>query len=217
MGRAVADVLSREQHSALERLSLALDPSTYLAGGVAVGLYLGHRRSLDLDLFSTEADPNAIIQSLASGSGALRILSRASGTLYLEVEGVPASIIRYSYPLVARLETFAGLGVAVAALEDLACMKLSAIASRGAARDFWDLHEILRSRPLGLEDALELYRQKYATEDIGHVVRSLVYFADAEKEPRPIGLTVEIWRQIKRDLRTSVARLPSEWPTGSER
>jgi len=85
----------------------------------------------------------------------------------------------------------------VASLDDLACMKLSIIAGRGAARDFWDLHTIVTrtARPLG--EFLEAFKRKYPVEDIGHIVRSLVYFGDASG-PLPAGLTSERWEELTR-------------------
>jgi hypothetical protein len=207
VGGPIKDVLTPAQRNAIRVLSPVLDPSTYLAGGVAVGLRLRHRRSRDLDLFTPEVDPTENPGALTRAGNEVRITGRASGTLYLEVQGVPASLIRYAYPLLAESETFEGIGVRIASLEDLACMKLSAIASRGAARDFWDLDEILRARGQGLEALLDLYRRKYSTEDIGHVVRSLAYFADADAEPRPEGLTAENWAQIKANWRARVLGL----------
>jgi hypothetical protein len=78
-------------------------------------------------------------------------------------------------------------------------MKLSAIASRGLARDFWDLHVLLAG---GVADgdlvrAFDLFERKFATDDIGHVVRSLVYFADADAAPLPRGLDPSRWAEIK--------------------
>jgi nucleotidyltransferase AbiEii toxin of type IV toxin-antitoxin system len=92
-------------------------------------------------------------------------------------------------------------------VKGLVCMKLSAIASRGKARDFWDLHELLGESGTSLAEALVWYRQKYSAEDIGHVVRSLAYFADAESEPFPRGLTLEHWRTIAHDLEVRVREL----------
>src|SRR5262245_14451376 len=83
--------------------------------------------------------------------------------------------------------------LAMLALEDLVGLKLSAIAGRGARRDFWDLKALLELSGLSLQGALDAYRSKYAREDIGHVVRSLAYFADAEGEPMPLGMTEEVW------------------------
>jgi hypothetical protein len=88
-------------------------------------------------------------------------------------------------------------------------MKLSAITSRGLARDFWDLRALLTAGVANgdLEHALELFQRKYATDDIGHVVRSLVYFGEADASPLPRGLDPSHWDRIKRDLEQRVRGL----------
>jgi hypothetical protein len=98
----------------------------------------------------------------------------------------------------------------VASINDLACMKLSAIAGRGAARDFWDLHTIVTRTDRPLTDFLDAFRRKYPVEDIGHVLRSLVYFGDAG-DPLPNGLSPSLWAQIRRDFETWV---PAAFETG---
>lgn len=153
----------------------------------------------------SQVDPLALVDRV-SAAGA-RIVSQAEGTLYIEIEGIPASIIRYSYPLLQPAEEIPDVGVKVASLDDLACMKLSAIARRGKARDFWDLHEILVQGPRELPELLDAYRSKYAQQDIGHVVRSLVYFADAETDPMPEGLDAQHWATIKNELEQRVLAL----------
>lgn len=204
MGGAV-NAISDVQRAALATLAGIVDPATYLGGGVAVALHLAHRQSRDLDLFVPAADPVAIAPALAQPD--IRILTRAEGTLHLEVSGIPASILRYSYPLLQPPEHIPGIPIAVASTADLVCMKLSAITGRGARRDFWDLHALLTARGQTLQEALDAYGQKYATEDIGQVVRSLVYFADAESEPMPTGLDEKRWERIKKDIRDWVRRL----------
>ena len=89
----------------------------------------------------------------------------------------------------------------VASLDDLACMKLSAITGRGAARDFWDLHTIVTRTGRPLREFLDKFTRKYPGEDIGHIVRSLVYFGDPSG-PLPAGLTSERWEEIQRDFET---------------
>jgi hypothetical protein len=86
-------------------------------------------------------------------------------------------------------------------------MKMSAVAGRGARRDFWDLHELLENGRLALSQAFELYARKYAAVDRGHVVHALVYFADADAEPMPRELTPEKWAAIKRDFESWVLSL----------
>jgi hypothetical protein len=197
--------LSHLQRAALETLLRVPAPSSYLAGGLAVAAHLGHRTSRDFDVFA----PNLDVVTLAAALTALpevRLVDQAPGTLHLMVHGVPVSLLEYRYKLL-EAPVVGDDGIAIAALEDLACMKLSAIAGRGAGRDFWDLHEILTTRKWSVDYALDLFRRKYPRVDVGHVVRSLVYFADADADPRPLGLTGEHWEAIKTDLRTWIKAL----------
>ena len=120
------------------------------------------------------------------------------------MQGLPVCLIRYRYPLLAAVERLPDIPVPVASQKDLICMKLAAIASRGAVRDFWDLHALLGAAGVGLAEALAWYRCKYKHEDIGHVVRSLVHFADADAEPLPQPLTAPRWERVKADFRSWV-------------
>ena len=58
-----------------------------------------------------------------------------------------------------------------------------------------------------LARVLELYRQKFPTDDVGHVIRSLAYFGDADAAPLPRGLTPEYWSEIKKDIADRVRGL----------
>ena len=78
-------------------------------------------------------------------------------------------------------------------------MKLSAIALRRSRKDFVDLHYLIKHF-LRLDDYLQLYMKKYENRDIGHVVRSLVYFADAEAEPDIITNYPLSWKDLRRDF-----------------
>ena len=49
-------------------------------------------------------------------------------------------------------------------IDDLACMKLSAIAGRGLARDFWDLHELIVASGRSLPEMLAAFRRKYPVQ-----------------------------------------------------
>jgi hypothetical protein len=208
----VTTTVTPGQRSALQRLGPALPGDAYLAGGVAVALTFEHRVSRDLDFFvPNEFDPERLAEHLQGtlAGASLVVTNTATSTLYLEVDGVPASIITYGYPLLSPPRPTPELGTRVASLEDLAAMKLSAIAARGAARDFWDLHTILAGGTAGgtLSGALELYRRKFTTHDIGHVVRSLAYFGDADSAPLPRGLDPAHWSTIKAWFSRAVAEI----------
>jgi len=85
-------------------------------------------------------------------------------------------------------------------LDDLACMKLAAIAQRGSRKDFMDLH-VLATDHRPLRDIVDLYRRKYSIEDIVHVLVGLTYFDDAEDEPMPVMLNKVSWDAVKQQFR----------------
>jgi hypothetical protein len=192
--------ITEAQRVGLVRLAPWLDPGTYLVGGVAIALVLNHRTSLDLDLFvPRELEEDRLAEHLTANLPDLRIVSRARGTLHLELGGVPTSILSYRYPTLSPPSAREGIAVPVASEDDLVCMKLSAIAGRGAAKDFWDLDMLLDHGAGGgtLAEALRLFARKYASEDVGHVVRSLAYFGDADGAPLPAGLDAKVWGEVK--------------------
>ena len=179
----------------------------YLAGGTALALLEGHRVSVDLDFFSASFDqPDGLLAMVENEHSAAKVTLVAPRTLYLEIDSIVVSFLGYRYPVVAPpLEPDANL-LPFASREDIAAMKLAAIASRGSRKDFVDLWWLL-SKYWSLTDSLKFFRTKFKTRDVGHVIRSLVYFDDAESEP-PLRLIAEVeWEAVKRDLRAWVSAL----------
>ena len=194
--------ITERQRAALARLAPVLPASAYLAGGVAAAIRCGHRVSVDLDLFTPD-DPVTSLPALEQLEGVV-ITHRDSRTLYLEIDGIPASFLGYSYPSLTPPEPIEDLAVPIASTEDLVTMKLAALVDRGLARDFWDLHELMTRNGLSLPKVLELHQRRYPRHDIGHVVRALVYFADADASPLPDQLDTERWIAIKSDFQAWV-------------
>jgi len=182
--------------------------SFYLAGGTALALMEAHRASGDIDLFAAEFKaPEALARQLEGEFGEqIDQVSVAPGTLTFRMSGVPVSLIGYGYPMLKEPgDDDSGL-LPLASREDIAAMKLAAIASRGSRKDFIDLW-ILITRGLPLDNQLELYRKKYPARDIGHVVRNLVFFDDADDSP-PLKLLVDIdWSNVKSDFKRWVEAL----------
>jgi hypothetical protein len=98
-------------------------------------------------------------------------------------------------------------GVPVADLRDIACMKISAIASRGTKRDFIDLY--LSARQFGLNELLGLFQRKYVRTGYSriHILKSLLFFDDAEKDPMPHMLVPLDWDAVKLFFRQAVPDL----------
>ncbi|WP_437730650.1 nucleotidyl transferase AbiEii/AbiGii toxin family protein [Sorangium sp. So ce1335] len=194
--------LAKEQRRALDRLkSVSGIERFYLAGGTAVAVHLRHRRSLDLDLFSMSADIDLMMlaQAVRVVVPDLQVISMTDAALRIRVGDVPVDIVRYPHRLLEAPEP-GPEAFPVAGVRDLAAMKLAAIARRGLRRDFWDLYALAEER-LPLRDAAAAYVAKFGVSeaDMYHVLRSLTYFEDAEKDPvYPRGLTSTRWERMKR-------------------
>lgn len=201
-----------------QRLLRALGPRAtargfYLGGGTAVALYEGHRRSVDLDWFSGApmGDPLRLAAGLVEDGIELEVESVDVGTLHGHVEGVRVSFLEYRYPLLQSLVDWPAYGCRLASREDLLCMKLAAIAGRGARKDFLDVYALGISG-LPPSKGLDLYREKYATSDVGHVLFSLAYFDDAEGEAMPEVLGGEDWAEVRRTIEGWVLEIARREP-----
>lgn len=206
------EVLSAAQDNALLVLRGAiLHDDLYLAGGAAAGLRFGHRRTEDLDWFSPHelGDPLGVAARLKAHGVPFEITSMARGTLYGRVMGVTISILEYPYPVLEQPEEGPGGGFRVAKLDDLAAMKLAAVVSRGARKDFLDIWA-LGTRHKPLRELIETYRSRYGIRDLVHLFRALVYFDDAEREPMPMMLWDVEWKQIRNDIEGWVVEMANE-------
>jgi hypothetical protein len=175
------DTLTRKQRAILPIVARAVEEyGFYLAGGTAIALQLGHRRSDDFDWFTPKrvSDYSILIPHIQQLGFPLEIESQDRASLYTRINGVKASFIEFSFPMLKRVVRWKSEGVAMASLDDLAGMKLAAVAQRGAKKDFIDLFALLeKHRPLN--ELLSLYQKKFSIRDIGHVLRATTYFDDA--------------------------------------
>jgi len=173
----------------------------YLAGGTALAIHLAHRISVDLDWFTPHpfADGLILAQSLRNSNVNLDIEQISAGTLDGSIQGVRVTFLQYQYPMIRSLEKWNEMECTLAALEDLACMKLSAIAQRGARKDFCDIYA-LGKKAFSLQEMLDFYQKKFSIKDISSVLYGLVYFDDAESERMPRMLWDVTWRDIKKTI-----------------
>lgn len=181
----------------------------YLAGGTALALQLGHRVSVDLDFFSsTNHLTMAQLEHLKSQLRQryrFEIRQEEEGTLHLTIDKTLTSFFRYNYPLIKGLLTWEG--ISIASVEDIALMKLGALISRGAKKDFVDLYTICQKN--SLKKLCELAEKKFpdASDFLLQAARALVYFEDAEKDPMPRLLKPIDWRRVKTFFEKETRRL----------
>ena len=92
--------------------------------------------------------------------------------------------------------------------DDIAAMKLAAVAGRGSRKGFVDLY-VYAHEIAPLEHGLATFRDKYrgVNVDSYHVLRSLTFFDDAEAEAMPDLLIPVTWDEIKTFFAAEATRL----------
>lgn len=130
-----------------------------LVGGTSLSLQIGHRLSIDIDLFTTRGfDEQALLKHLAGKYPSVMIRDMFDNTILLDIGKVKVDILAHQYPLQKPIETKEG--VRLVSLEDIGAMKLHAIFQNGTRiKDFIDMHFLLEYHPLKIY--LEFYRNKY--------------------------------------------------------
>ncbi|MFQ5456494.1 MAG: nucleotidyl transferase AbiEii/AbiGii toxin family protein [Nitrospirota bacterium] len=191
------EVLPEDVPSYLETISRSgILASFYMAGGTGLALQLGHRRSVDLDFFTKRPfDPSETAKKI-SYIGNFSIESKSQGTLHGLFHNVKLSLFHYSYSLLKNLHPFMGLQIADAI--DIGCMKIDAISSRGYMRDFIDLY-VICNEVVSLKELLVFFEKKYKGVSYNkvHIMKSLIYFEEAEQEPLPKMLKKIEWNDVK--------------------
>ena len=174
--------------------------SFILVGGTALSLQIGHRISVDIDLFSnTEIDLSTISQ-LVKGLGTVKMMTQSKNVLILNINDVKVDFVNYSYPFIFDHKIIAN--IRFADVRDIAAMKLAAVSGRGRKRDFFDIYFLLKD--FTLQDILGFYKDKFSDGSVMQVLRSLTYFEDAETDTDPFLVTQCSWSQIKNEITEKV-------------
>lgn len=176
---------------------------SYLAGGTALALQIGHRCSIDLDWFTPCPFETDRVAERLSQLGRLEISETAKGTFHGRLDGVRVTWLHYPNPILEEcIDANEPRSLKLASLRDIGVMKWVAASQRGARRDFIDLYMIEGSGH-ALEALLEAMPRKFPGKDINyyHLIKSLSWFDDADREPQPKMLIPLAWDDVKCHLR----------------
>lgn len=181
------NTLPRKTKKALDFLSKEkwLEKSDwYLAGGTALALREGNRKSYDLDFFSVKKnfDTKKLLDNFIGNLNWI-VSVEENNTIYGELFGAKVSFIAYPFFVPDQDLIFHGF-VKVLQPRDIAVMKIIAISQRGRKRDFFDLYWCAKNiEPL--ENLIRRLKKQYpmVAHDYHHILKSIIYFDDAESEP----------------------------------
>ena len=177
-----------------------------LVGGTALSLLYGHRKSEDLDLFSTEKFENEeVISKLTQLFGGRVLLEQKPPQfgIFCFIDDVKVDLVRHPHPLIAPPKLLEG--VRMFSTEDIIAMKVQAVLGRGKKKDFWDIAELLKH--YSVEDFVRFHQQKYITQNLLiSVPQAIAYFKEADESEDPVSLKNQSWQQVKRSITKKVDR-----------
>ena len=187
-----------------------------LVGGTSLSLQIGHRESIDIDLFSDvdygKIDFEAIEKYLASNFKYLDHLSNSipgmgksylvgedkDNTLKLDIFYTDKFIQPYCLEDTIRMAT----------IEEIIAMKLDVVQRGGRKKDFWDLHELFEN--YSLSQMLDLHEQRYPyTHDRDLIIQNFTDFSIADDEFNPICFKGKYWEFIKEDIEEIIVKFKS--------
>lgn len=175
-----------------------------LVGGTALSLKLGHRISIDLDLFQTtnididkltlllkqEFQPNFVNENL-----------QIKYAIFCKINSIKVDLVQYQHPIIDDVEIIDG--IRMYSNKDIAAMKINAILGRGVKKDFWDLYQLLKLYTLA--DIINWYNLKYPNQQLLiSIPNALIYFEDADESPDPISLLGQSWEGVKDFIKLKV-------------
>ncbi len=169
---------------------------TRLVGGTSLALQIGHRKSIDIDLFGRIKDDEFALLEGLKKVGKVETLKKTSNIHIYTINGIKVDIVNYTYPWIDNL--LIEEEQRLAGLKDIAAMKLSAITGRGTKKDFIDLYFLLQT--FSLKEMIAFYNNKYDDGSEFLVLKSITYFADAEENESPVMLQPLSWNEVKTSI-----------------
>ncbi|MEK7570673.1 MAG: nucleotidyl transferase AbiEii/AbiGii toxin family protein [Patescibacteria group bacterium] len=200
------DTLPKSTAAVLEKIKgINKLKSFYLSGGTALSLQLGHRESEDLDFFIQNTFNPEVLQQELLQQGKLEQVMIDEGTLNAFMDSVKLQFLFYPYDLLEKSKEWNG--IYLSSVIDIACTKLVTVSMRGSKKDFIDIYVILQK--VSLADLFQKLHEKY--KNVGynepHLLKSLVYFDDADVQPMPkMHISLE-WETVKNFIVKEVKKI----------
>jgi hypothetical protein len=172
-----------------------------LVGGTAIALYLGHRRSIDFDLFTSKKIKRKSIKNylIDKKYPVDQLIYEEEDQIHFIVNGIKITFFRYPFGIEGRTD-FDGI-IGIPELSVLAAMKAYALGGRGKWKDYVDLYFLMRNN-FPLKSIIEKAEELFGATFNGKLFKEqLSYFEDINYEEEVIYLDKPIEKEeIKRFL-----------------
>jgi hypothetical protein len=196
----------------LKRLNIVPDMSfSYLGGGTALALQLGHRKSDDLDFFVTEQfDDLAFRRNVQLDGLDTLIVNQTPSHTELMIQSIKLDFIKERIPLKFPLKALHRQteNIMIADPRDIGRMKIMAIGSRGSKKDFIDLYCLTR-KIITLESLIMVAMEEDRGVKYSKLLflKGLVDFEEAERESDLTMIWDISWEEVKNSLIDEVKKI----------
>ena len=168
----------------------------FLVGGTALALYYGHRKSIDIDLFTNHAfDASWLVEQIQQDYP-IQLHFTSTNTLKGSINNVKVDLIAHRYHYLEEPLVIDDLKIL--AEIDLIAMKLNAISVSGQrSKDFIDIFFALERHSIA--EMINAYQMKYGQQGDMHVLKSLVFFDEVDLSDWPILIKAPglKWNKVK--------------------
>jgi hypothetical protein len=154
----------------------------YLVGGTALALQLGHRSSIDIELFSQSEFAGDEILSLLTTKYRVEEIYRRENTIISLINNIKTDFIKHSYPHI--LPPITEEGITFLSKEDIAAMKFHAIIQSGKRhKDFIDIYFLLQH--FSMNQMVEFFGQKYTYTNPMIALKAVNFFDEIDEAIDP--------------------------------
>lgn len=180
----------------------------YLVGGTSLSLRLGHRKSVDIDLFTNAPYGSLDFSNLeeyfqenyryyyCSDRSGIVGFGRSYYVGESENENIKVDLF-YHDEIIDPCDCLDN--IRIASLEDVIAMKVDVVSRGGRKKDFWDLHELLNT--YSISEMIEFHKHRYEyTHDRNQLIANFTDFSYADEDIDPVCLKGKEWELIKLDF-----------------
>ena len=181
-----------------------------LVGGTALSLHLGHRKSVDIDLFSDaeygSLDFAAMTSFLVNHFSYVDYVAidQALGRSYFIGDSKQNSVkldLYYTDPFIHPCVTINSIRMAT--IEEITAMKIDVVQRGGRKKDFWDVHALFDF--FSIKQMLKLHKQRYPYHHNKKLIlQNFTDFTHADDDFDPVCLHAKYWELIKEDIEEAI-------------
>jgi len=156
----------------------------YLAGGTALALQMGHRTSVDFDLFTHKEIPESLLQKVGKTfpGAVVKPLVNNKDELTVLVDDVKVTFFNHIFRTILKLVRYEDVNLL--SVKEIAADKAHAIGRRGKYRDYVDLYFIIKGKHSSLTEIIHLSEKKFGPEFNGRLfLEQMIYLEDIKDDP----------------------------------